>query len=105
MLWPRQLTIKISKFKKVFKKSQQNRARKSLQSDHSQHVIKRPMILPAPIDPVRPALVANAGGEALATAQILVRGRGVNHVDAVNHHVTGFAIGDEPVPVETLGEL
>ncbi len=61
------------------------------------------MILPAPIDLVAPALVADVGGEAHATVQILVRGRGVNHVDAVNHHITGFVIGDEPARVETLG--
>ncbi len=58
---------------------------KSLQSNHSQHVIKRPMILPTPIDLVALALVADVGGEAHAAVRILVRGRGVNHVGAVNN--------------------
>jgi hypothetical protein len=48
------------------------------------------MILPANIDLVAPAFVAEVGGEAHADVRILVRGRGVNHVGAVNNHVTGF---------------
>ena len=63
------------------------------------------MILPAQINLVALALVADVGGEAHAAARILVRGRGVNHVGAVNHHVTSFVIGDEPARVEALGEL
>jgi hypothetical protein len=37
---------------------------KSLQRNRSQHVLKRPIILPAPINLVAPELVADAGGEA-----------------------------------------
>jgi hypothetical protein len=48
------------------------------------------MILPAPIDLVTPALVADVGREAHAAARILVRRRGVNQVGAVNHHITGY---------------
>ena len=48
------------------------------------HNIKRAMIPPAPIDRVAPALAADVGGEAHAAVRILVRGRGMNHVGAVN---------------------
>ncbi len=78
---------------------------KSSRGNHSQHIIKQPMILPAPIDLVAPALVADVGGETHAAVRILIRGRGVNHVSAVNHHVAGFVISDEPARVEALGEL
>ncbi len=61
-----------------------------MQSNRSQHIIKRPIILPTPIALVAPALVADAGGEAHAAVRILVRSRGLNHVGAVNCHVTGF---------------
>jgi hypothetical protein len=29
----------------------------------------------------------------------------VNHVGAVNHHIAGFVIGDEPARVEAFGKL
>ncbi len=61
------------------------------------------MILPAPIDLVAPALVADVGGEAHAAVRILVRGGGVNRAGTVNHHIAGFVIGDKPAHVETLG--
>jgi hypothetical protein len=73
---------------------------KSSQGIHSQRVIKRPMILPACIDLIWPALVADAGGETHAAVRILVRGHGVNHVGAVNHH----AIGEEAARVEAFGQ-
>ncbi len=44
----------------------------------------------------RPALIADVGGKAHAAVRILVRGRGVNQVGAVNHHVARFVIGDKP---------
>jgi hypothetical protein len=60
------------------------------------------MILPAPIDLVAPVLVANIGEEAHVAVRILVRGRGVDHAGAVNHHVAGFVIGHEPADDEAF---
>jgi hypothetical protein len=76
--------------------------KQSFGPNRSQRIIKRPMILPAQVDLVAPALVADAGGEAHVVVRILVRGRGVDHAGA---DVAGFVIGDKPARVETLGEL
>lgn len=61
------------------------------------------MILPAHVNLVAQALVADVRGETHATVRILVRGRGVNHVGAVKHHVASFVIGEEQVRDKAFG--
>lgn len=81
-----------------------NKRRPEQHSRHLEHILERPVVGPARVDLVAQVLVANIRGQSQAPRAVLVGGRGVNRVRAVQHDVSRRVIGDQPARIKTIGD-
>src|SRR5699024_1411551 len=69
----------------------------------SQPVAVVPVLLPAPVDLFRAALVPDVGGQPHHVALVDVVRRGVDDVRRVHHDVAGAVVGGQPAGVAAAG--
>src|SRR4029079_6783854 len=67
-----------------------------------EHVPQGPVVAPSGIDLVIDVLIADIRRQSDPVRGALVRGRGVDHVRAVQHDIAGLVVGDQPARIEAL---
>ncbi len=63
------------------------------------------MIGPALVDSVIGTLEANVGGEPHPVQGVAILGGSMDHIGAVNHHIPGLIIGDQPAALEAISHV